>query len=77
MANALGSQQKRIVEVVIRLGAIPKRFARMEYERYIHPDLFLACLELQEWFDVVNNRLQHVFVANEIEASNEVRKLLF
>jgi hypothetical protein len=40
----------------------------MEYERNIEPKFFLASLKAEERFDIINERLEDVFIANKVKS---------
>lgn len=68
MADPLRPKQYRVVQVHIRRITVAQRLACMEDERDLDTDLLLALHETREWFDVVDERSQRIFVPHEVEA---------
>jgi hypothetical protein len=73
---AFRPKEQGIVQVIVSLPSIGKRFPCVEKERQIQPKFFDTLLKCQKWFDIVNQRPPFVFISNDIEPGDQVRKLL-
>ena len=66
--DTLRAQQDRIIEVHVRLFTIADRLSSVEDKRKVKSELFDALCEFCERLDVVDERLQDVFVADKVKA---------
>ena len=62
MADAFSTQKNGIIDIVIGMGAIPERFTGVEDEGKIEALLLDSPLEVQQWFYIMNERIETILV---------------
>lgn len=68
MPDPLGAQQDGVVQVHVRVCAVPEGLSRMEKERDVDTELFLPGHEPGERFEIVDEGFERVLRPNEIES---------
>ena len=68
MANSFGSQQDRVVQIIVCGGTIAKSLPSMEEERDIKTQLFLTVHKAEEWDQVVYERFRCIFWTDKVKS---------
>jgi hypothetical protein len=67
------SQQDSVVQIEICLSPITQRLPAVKYKGDIHPFFLLPLPETQQAFCIVNQRVQLIFITDEIKPYSSVR----
>ena len=67
MPYALRPEEYGIVQIIISCCPVSECLPRVEKEGNLYTLLLLSEAEALQWFQIINQRLQDIFVSNEIK----------